>query len=90
MLKIEAVEGMQAARYISAGQVLTYSDLKKENVVKRGQIVKVLAGNKAIEVSMSGQVEETGAIGDIVRIKNIDSQKMFAARVVDRGVVRIE
>lgn len=90
VMRVEAVEGMQAARYISAGQVLTYSDLKKENVVKRGQIVKVLAGNKSIEVSMSGQVEETGAIGDIVRVKNIDSQKMFAARVVDRGVVRIE
>jgi flagellar basal body P-ring formation protein FlgA len=90
VLKIEAIEGMQASRFISAGQVLTYADLKKETVVKRGQIVKVLAGTKAIEVSMSGQVEETGAIGDIVRVKNIDSQKVFAARVIDRGVVRIE
>lgn len=90
VLKVEAVEGMQASRYINAGQILTYADLKKETVVKRGQIVKVLAGNKAIEVSMSGQVEETGAIGDIVRVKNIDSQKVFAARVIDRGVVRIE
>lgn len=90
VLKIEAVEGMQAARYINAGQVLSYADLKKENVVKRGQIVKVVGGNKAIEVSMSGQVEETGSIGDVVRVKNIDSQKVFAARVVDRGIVRIE
>lgn len=90
ILKIEAVEGMQASRYISAGQLLTYADLKKETVVKRGQIVKVLAGTKSFEVSMSGQVEETGAIGDIVRVKNIDSQKVFAAKVVERGVVRIE
>lgn len=88
--KIEAVEGMQASRFINAGQILTYADLKKEVVVKRGQIVKVLAGSKVIEVSMSGQVEETGAIGDIVKVRNVDSQKVFAAKVVDRGVVRIE
>lgn len=88
--KIEAVEGMQASRFINAGQILTYADLKKEVVVKRGQIVKVLAGSKVIEVSMSGQVEETGAIGDIVKVRNVDSQKLFAAKVVDRGVVRIE
>ncbi len=90
ILRIEAIEGMQASRFINAGQTLTYADLKKESLVKRGQIVKVLAGTKEIEVSMSGQVEETGAIGEIVRVKNIDSQKVFAARVVDRGVVRIE
>ncbi len=90
VLKLSAVEGMQASRFINAGQVLTYGDLKKENMVKRGQMVKVLAGTRSFEVSMSGQVEETGAIGDIVKIKNIDSQKVFAAKVVDRGVVRIE
>lgn len=88
--KIEVVEGMQASRFVNAGQVLTYADLKKETVVKRGQMVKVLAGNSAIEVSMSGQVEEMGAIGDVVKVRNVDSQKVFAAKVVDRGVVRIE
>ena len=90
VLNKNAIEGMQASRYISAGQILTYADLKKENVVKRGQMVKVLAGTKSFEVSMAGQVEETGAIGDIVKIKNMDSQKVFAAKVIDRGVVRIE
>lgn len=90
VLKMEAIEGMQASRFINAGQILTYADLKKESVVKRGQIVKVLAGTKEIEVSMSGQVEEMGAIGDIVKVRNVDSQKVFAAKVIDRGVVRIE
>ncbi len=90
VLSLAAIEGMQASRYINAGQILTYADLKKENVVKRGQIVKVIAGSRSFEVTMSGQVEETGSIGDIVKIKNIDSQKVFAAKVIDRGVVRIE
>jgi flagella basal body P-ring formation protein FlgA len=90
ILNKEAIEGMQTSRFINAGQALTYSDLKKETILKRGQIVKVLVGNQSFEVSMSGQAEEAGALGDIVKIKNLDSQKVFAAKVVERGVVRIE
>lgn len=90
ILKAVALEGMQASRFLNAGQALTYADFKKETIVKRGQIVKVLAGTQTFEVSMSAQVEEAGSIGDVVKIKNLDSQKVFAAKVIDRGVVRIE
>ncbi len=90
ILKSEALAGMQTSRYLNAGQPLFYSDFKRETVVKRGQMVKVLAGTQTFEVSMAGQVEEPGSIGDVVKIKNLDSQKVFAAKVIDRGIVRIE
>lgn len=82
--------GMQAARYINAGQTLAYADLKKEQVMKKGQMVKAVAGHTSFEVSISAQVEEAGAIGDVIRVKNLDSQKVVAARVIDKGLVRIE
>jgi flagellar basal body P-ring formation protein FlgA len=90
ILNKEAIEGMQTSRYINAGQPLMYIDLKREVVMKRGQIVRVLVGNDSFEVSMSGQVEESGSIGEVIKIKNLDSQKVFAAKIIDRGVVRIE
>lgn len=82
--------GMQAARYLNARQVLSFRDLKKETILKRGQVVKAFVGKGNFEVSIMAQAEEAGSIGDIIKVKNIDSQKLFAGRVVDRGVVQIE
>lgn len=87
---IDSVVGMQAARFMNAGQVVQYSDLKKEQIMKRGQMVKAMVGTNDFEVAISAEVQEAGAIGDVVKVKNLDSQKVFAARVVDRGLVRIE
>ncbi len=88
--KIEAVIGMQVVRFINAGQILQYSDLKKESVLKKGQIVKAMFGAPEFEVAISAEAQESGAIGDVVKIKNLDSQKVFAAKIVERGIVRIE
>jgi flagella basal body P-ring formation protein FlgA len=90
IMTVAQMMGMQAARYINAGQTLAYADLKKEQVMKKGQMVKAIAGHTFFEVSISAQVEEAGAIGDVIRIKNLDSQKVVAARVIDKGLVRIE
>lgn len=87
---IESILGMQAARFMNAGQIVQYTDLKKEQIMKRGQMVKAMVGTSDFEVAISAEVQEAGAIGDVVKVKNLDSQKVFAARVVDRGLVRIE
>lgn len=90
VVSMNQLAGMQTSRYINAGQTISYSDLKKEQVMKRGQMVKAVAGHTFFEVSISAQVEEAGAIGDVIRVRNLDSQKVVAARVVDKGLVRIE
>lgn len=88
--KVEAIIGMQAVRFLSAGQILQYSDLRKETVLKKGQIVRAMFGAADFEVAISAEAQESGSIGDVVKIKNLDSQKVFAAKVVERGLVRIE
>lgn len=88
--KLEAVIGMQAVRFLNAGQILQYSDLRKETVLKKGQIVRAMFGAADFEVAISAEAQESGSIGDVVKIKNLDSQKVFAAKVVERGIVRIE
>ncbi len=87
---MSSIDGMQAIRFMNAGQMILFSDLKKEQVMKKGQMVKAIIGNPAFEVSISAQVEESGSIGDVIKIRNLDSQKVFAAKVVERGLVRIE
>lgn len=90
VLDAKNIIGMQASRFLSAGQILNFRDLKKETIMKKGQIVKAIFGKGQFDISISAIVEESGSIGDVIKVKNLDSQKMFAAVVVDRGLVKIE
>lgn len=90
VVKKEALIGMQAARFISAGATINYRDIKREVILKKGQIVKAVFGKESFEVSISALAEESGAVGDVIKFKNLDSQKMFSARIEEKGLVRIE
>lgn len=87
---VGSLVGMQAVRFLNAGQVVQFNDVKKEQLVKKGQMVKAIVGNSAFEVAISAEVQEGGSAGDVVKVKNLDSQKVFAAKIIERGVVRIE
>jgi len=87
---VESLAGMQVVHFLNAGQVVQFADVKKEQVLKRGQMVKAIAGSDSFEVAMSAEAQESGSIGEFVKVKNLDSQKVFAAKIVERGVVRIE
>lgn len=89
-MSLESLEGMQAVRFLNAGQVVQFGDVKKETVLKKGQMVKAVFGSSSFEVAISAEAQEGGSVGDVVKIKNLDSQKVFAAKIVERGVVRIE
>ena len=86
----KSVIGMQAARFLTVGQMLTSRDLKREQILRKGQMVKAIFGGDALEISISAQAEEGGAVGDVIKVKNLDSLKMFAAKIIDRGLVKIE
>ena len=58
--------------------------------MKKGQIVKAIFGKGQFDISISAIVEEAGSVGDVIKVKNMDSLKMFAATIVDRGLVKIE
>ena len=75
---------------VSLGRPIYKSDLKKEIVVSRGQMIRVLSGNEMFEVSSQMLAEEAGAVGDYVKLKNTETQKMLSGQVVERGLVRVQ
>jgi flagella basal body P-ring formation protein FlgA len=72
------------------GRAVFPSDLKREPAAERGKAVKVIAGDELYEVSLSGVAEDTGHIGDLIKVRNIESKKVFTAVVVEKGVVKIQ
>jgi flagella basal body P-ring formation protein FlgA len=82
--------GKIASHPISYGQTIFFADLKNELAAKRGEIVKLLLGDKEFEVSSQGTAEEQGSLGDVIRVKVSDSQKLMSGVLVDKAVVRIQ
>lgn len=79
-----------AAKYISSGQTLLIEDTKKELAAKKGQVIKVLAGTEELEVTMQATAEESGIVGDLIKIKNFESQRMMTGKLIEKGVVRLQ
>lgn len=87
---LEQIVGMMASRTLSPRKPVLLSDLKREPAARRGQIVKALVGDKDFEVSMNASAEENGFVGDMIKIRNPETQKIMSATVIDKGVVKIQ
>lgn len=86
----EQLSGSVANRVISVGQTIFMGDLRKETIVQRGESVKLLIGNDSFEVIFAGIAQEAGSLGDRIRVKSAESNKILTGILVDKAVVRVE
>lgn len=77
------------SRSVSAGQLLTWRDITRRPLVKKGELVDVTAVEGALIVTMKAVAMENGAQGDTVTVRNPESRKDFAAMVVDENRVQV-
>ena len=76
-------------RSVAAGHLLTWRDLSRRPLVKKGQLVEVSAVDGLLVVTMKALAMENGAQGDTVTVRNPDSRKDFSALVVDENHVQV-
>ena len=85
--RLEDVVGLTAKRRIRAGQTITPALLEQTMAVRRGQPVKIIASHEGIEASTSGEALSDGQPGDVIRVRNVRSEKVIDAKVLESGVV---
>lgn len=90
VLSSSEIVGLLAVRTLSVDTPVWKSDLKLEPAIKRGQTVKVLIGNSDFEVTTNCIAEDTGVLGDMVKVKSIESNKILTGTIIDKGIVRVE
>ena len=81
------VIGMAGRRTLRSGDVLRKRYLTAAVLVHRGDPVRIVARKDGIEVQMGGEVLDSGAADDIVRVRNLSSGKVLRARVTGIGEV---
>ena len=88
MRDIADVIGKNATRNLRAGDVISRNAVELPVVVKRGSRITVVAENGGFRVSILAQAMESGAKGDTIRVKNLDSRKIIQAEIVDESTAR--
>ncbi|MBV2168851.1 MAG: flagellar basal body P-ring formation chaperone FlgA [Bdellovibrio sp.] len=90
VLRVEDIQGQLAARSLPVGSPIWTSDLKREPAAKRGQIVKAMLGDEDFEISINMQAEDNGFVGDLIKVKNLETQKVLSGLVIEKGVVKLQ
>ncbi|MCX5813486.1 MAG: flagellar basal body P-ring formation chaperone FlgA [Proteobacteria bacterium] len=88
--RMEDVVGKALKRDMPAGTVITCQSLEDSFVIQRGDTVNIVAENKKLLLQAKGRTLERGKIGDIIRVKNLTSDKEIVGRVAGSSTVKVD
>lgn len=86
----EDVLGKRAKRAINAKTVLRADLVEFPFLVRRGDIVSIIAESDSLRITALGEVKEKGRKGQRIRVVNLDSKKGIYARVLDSNTVVVD
>ncbi|MGV1100150.1 flagellar basal body P-ring formation chaperone FlgA [Thiovibrio sp. JS02] len=84
------VLGQKLKTSLRAGAVLYSQLIDAPPLVSRGEMVTIMAKSKTVRITAPGEAKNTGALGEVVKVKNLMSRREIYARVAGAGVVETE
>ncbi|HED36016.1 MAG TPA: flagellar basal body P-ring formation protein FlgA [Gammaproteobacteria bacterium] len=81
--------GKQLTRRLKQNSIIRANYIKSPTLVKRGELVSIIAENSGYSVRMTGTAMMDGARGDRIRVKNLSSKRIIEGIVKKSGVVSI-
>ncbi|MEO0635574.1 MAG: flagellar basal body P-ring formation chaperone FlgA [Pseudomonadota bacterium] len=85
----ERIVGQQARRAMIAGSILRSSDLQPPTLVLRNREVLIQLKRGGLALTARGKAMEDGALGDMIEVMNIRSQKILQGTVQRDGTVLV-
>lgn len=79
----------ELARAVYPGRPITWGDLAPRSMVRKGELVDVVVREGGLSISMKAMATRTGALGDIVAVRNLESKREFPAEVIDEKTVQV-
>ncbi len=84
----EMVEAV-AARAIAAGKPIGRSMIRREQALKVGEPVRIVTGNEGWQISMDGIAQQSGFVGDLVRVQIPRTRKTLSGMIKEKGLVEV-
>ena len=85
----EMAVGMRLKTSLRAGAVLFAHQLESPPLIKRGDLVTIQVKSDNIRITVQGEARNPGAMGELIRVKNLMSRKEIFAKVLDSGTVEV-
>jgi flagella basal body P-ring formation protein FlgA len=76
-------EGKVAAHALPSGKILMETDWVEPVLVKRDDLVTVLYDHHGISITVEAKAMDNGVCNQVIAVQNIESHKVFNARVVN-------
>jgi flagella basal body P-ring formation protein FlgA len=86
----EAVLGKRTKRAINTGEALRTEHIELPPLVKRGDVVSIIAESDGLRITALGEVRKKGCRGERIKVLNLDSKKCIYAHVLDSNTVRVD
>lgn len=87
---IEELLGQRLKRSLRKGDVVERSAVAFPPMIKRGEMVTITAQKGALTVTAKGMAQQNGSAGDLIRVRNISSQKDLICKVTGPVAVAVE
>ena len=87
--EIVALTGLQAKRNLAGNSILTPADLQPRELVKSGQRVTILLNLKGLEVKSTGQALQSASLGQLIKVRNTQSNKIVEGVVSASGQITV-
>jgi flagella basal body P-ring formation protein FlgA len=86
----EAAIGKRTKRAIGAQTPLRADSIELPPLVKRGDMVVIIAESENLKITTLGRVKKKGRLGERIPVVNLDSKKVLHALVVDANTVKVD
>jgi len=87
---VHELKGMILRRSLAKGSIIPPKALKQRHMVKRGDIITILAESENVLIRVKGKALMDGYRGQSIRIKNTRSTRELQGEVIDSGVVKVK
>ena len=85
----EEIIGKIPKRRITLGAVFKPRFLRLPIIIKKGDVVDIVAESQGLEIRMTGKAISNGAKGQRINVKNLSSNRIIQAIVKNSGLVAI-
>lgn len=86
---VQEIEGMISRQTLLAGRTIPVAALRQPWAVTRGSSVRLMFTIGNMTISAAGTPMQDAAVGDLIRVRNIDSGVIVSGTVMNDGSVQV-
>jgi flagellar basal body P-ring formation protein FlgA len=82
--------GRMAKRPLKAGQLLRQSDVAVSPAIHKNDLIRMVVRSGQMTLTVQGKALQDAALGQTIRVVNVNSNRQLSGTVIDAGTVAID